>query len=813
MAKKKSGGNVFVALVIGVVVLVANVPRPVWIAIGIASAVLCVIYLVTRAKKSAPVLQAQPTTVPRSAPVAAAPLAKAYRIIKSSERPHVKAAKRYDPVLETPVLVSAPASDSHSVQAPLQYDLPKALKGHGPAMWLSADEPLQIADAAIRGGLIYVGRTLKTAAGAPDPCLINPALKVGTTGDFTQRNDMGYWPSYSDISPAARRAYLNWLATGRDDPRADIGYVFLFFYGLERRAIVDSPKDAQAAAERPAIAGELRRLLSVYADKSPSFRRYASELLSWVSMAEVSSTLYADPVPEFPRTMELPFFVRLALGQAAVDRAPVPMSLALAWAKLDPACRLRTPAIRCAEQFDLVFAQKYTESFGQGIVLPLNRTKLRFVYSAASSALRNVNITLNFGDTPDVSVLTGPIRKIQEVVEAATKALEPYSRYVGKDASSRTALEGLLQLPATLWPADAQQAFTTLKARMGEGMIAMSFQALLTTLDAQSILTRDKTLALARALESINIGIEPDVLSGAKLPKPEEKVVLFYVPPGEAASRVTPAYLAATLTLDLAASVAMADGEFSASEMSLLRGQIQSWSHLTPNHLRRLLAHLRLLMIAPPSLASLKKKLEPLDVTARDSIATFMASLAQVDGLVSPDEVKMLEKVYKALGVEPKRVFTDVHAAAAGADKVSGAATAAAHQPGSFKLDLDRIAALQKDTEKVSALLAGIFREEESVAFEQASASDTSDVDSELTGSTADFLGLDATHAALARLLLSRPEWTRAELQDAAADLDVLLDGALERINEASFDTHDIPFTEGDDPIVINTELMEKIEA
>ncbi len=38
-------------------------------------------------------------------------------------------------------------------------------------------------------------------------------------------------------------------------------------------------------------------------------------------------------------------------------------------------------------------------------------------------------------------------------------------------------------------------------------------------------------------LESMNIGIEPDVLGGAKLPKPDEKVVLFAVPPAEVTAR------------------------------------------------------------------------------------------------------------------------------------------------------------------------------------------------------------------------------------------------------------------------------------
>src|SRR3546814_6430671 len=66
-------------------------------------------------------------------------------------------------------------------------------------------------------------------------------------------------------------------------------------------------------------------------------------------------------------------------------------------------------------------------------------------------------------------------------------------------------------------------------------------------------------------------------------------------------------------------------------------------------------------------------------------------------------------------------------------------------------------------------------------------------------------LALDEAHSSLVRLLLSRPSWSRAELLDAASDLDLMLDGALERINEASFDVNDAPLIEGDDPLLINS--------
>lgn len=263
------------------------------------------------------------------------------------------------------------------------------------------------------------------------------------------------------------------------------------------------------------------------------------------------------------------------------------------------------------------------------------------------------------------------------------------------------------------------------------------------------------------------------------------------------------------LTLDLASAVAAADGEFSAREMAHLRAQVQSWSHLTPNHTRRLLAHLRLLMATPASLTALREKLEPLDAAAKETVAAFVAMVAQSDGDVSPTEVKMLEKVYKALGVEPKKVFSDVHAVAAGA--TSTAAVAVKVRNAGFKLDAARIAALQKDTETVSALLSGIFKEED--ASEPVIDEPEPESDGEAT--SPGLLGLDEAHSALARLLLSRPKWTKDELSDAAIDLDLdlMIDGAIEALNEAAFDLHDIPFTEGEDVVTVNPELLEKLEA
>ena len=142
---------------------------------------------------------------------------------------------------------------------------------------------------------------------------------------------------------------------------------------------------------------------------------------------------------------------------------------------------------------------------------------------------------------------------------------------------------------------------------------------------------------------------------------------------------------------------------------------------------------------------------------------------------------------------------------AAGA--ASTASTAAKVEEAGFRLDPARIAALQKDTEAVSAMLSSIFKEEEQPAPTMVEA------DPEFEAPLAGLLGLDEAHSALARLLLSRPEWTREELSDAAADLDLMVDGAIETLNEAAYGKHEVPFAEGEDSVTINLELLEMLEA
>jgi uncharacterized tellurite resistance protein B-like protein len=271
--------------------------------------------------------------------------------------------------------------------------------------------------------------------------------------------------------------------------------------------------------------------------------------------------------------------------------------------------------------------------------------------------------------------------------------------------------------------------------------------------------------------------MEPDVLAGNKTPRAEDKIALFATSPEDGTARNTPAYAAATVTLDLACAAAIADGEISAHELLHLTRQINSWAHLSEAHRKRLKSRLRLGIDQPPTLAALKKKLEPLPDAAKRSLGKFLAHLAQADGQVTPHEVKFLERVYKTLGLDAQLLYSDLHAVPETGTQATSPAIGGKPkvEPATgFTLDAARIAQLQKETDEVSTLLARVFAEEPvpeevlaSAAQDEPQLADTG------------LLGLSADLSTFLRRLVSRHSWPRDDLSDVAADMELMLDGTL----------------------------------
>jgi hypothetical protein len=148
---------------------------------------------------------------------------------------------------------------------------------------------ITIDNVSIDSGLFYLGSELPSDSFRTELCLINPSLPVAKSGGRAV-DAPGYYPSYANLKPVQRRAFLEWLANGRKDPDVDISYVFVFFYGLEYRVFKQG-----ATADALEVIREVERLIEIYGTQR-SFLSYASRLISYARLLIANPSRPAKPL-------------------------------------------------------------------------------------------------------------------------------------------------------------------------------------------------------------------------------------------------------------------------------------------------------------------------------------------------------------------------------------------------------------------------------------------------------------------------------------------------------------------------------------
>ncbi len=725
--------------------------------------------------------------------------------------------------LQHPAVPQARAARTQQPAAPQT----RAATPPGPrAKWVPPGEAVEVAGFSIPGGMLYFGTGLppiKEWRVATEPALINPGLRVQTSGADLEGKLLSYWPSYTEIHPTSRAAYLTWLAGGRCAPDAAIGFVFLFFYGLERRLLFDHAQSPIPPAEREAIQSEVERLLQIYGH-SNSFRRYASTLhgLGFLLRGSVDTETLAPP--RHRDGWELPLVTRLTLGVLATEGKRLPAEWAHSWVLTAPDFFLRTPAQRCPEEFSELFRLRYQESFGEGLPLRPNKTLLKVEYQPASASFGGV-VALTT-DLPDIARTTATFDRLRSLAEQCTQELDPYSRWVGRTGETASP-PAVALLPAPLARGRGNEATRAL----GDWLETRLGGQNLTLIDSVGLLahwpSKDQARPSRRELETLSeflasrgFGIEPDIALGGSALSKSQSAALFRLP-GGIRDKPSPAYQGASVLLHLAATVAAADGEVSMAEERHLIDHLDKALNLPVSDRVRLEAHFRWLAEAPPSLARSKKAIEGLSQDERRGIAAFLISLAGADGHLAPAEMAALSKIYPLLGLEPQSLYADVHqlmsSQVAPAEEpvsvrpaevpkgygISPPAKAKA-SPQGIELDLAKVRAKLSETERVSRLLGEIFVDEES---------STPAPPPTVKPAADDFAiaGLDGAHSALLLRLGGAPSWERAQVERLADALGLLPDGALEVINEAAIKACGAPLLEGDELIELDSEILQEM--
>jgi uncharacterized tellurite resistance protein B-like protein len=675
-------------------------------------------------------------------------------------------------------------------------------RGRQDVRWVPLGTPVTVQGLTLTGGL-YVGTGLAPVSGygGAEPALVDPTLPVDLRRPDVEGRQMGYWPSYTEIPPASRGGYLRWLEAGRP-AGAYIGYVFLFFYGIERRIFHD-----EDSAEAPALLAEVERLLALYGGTG-SFQGYAGEFLAAARLLGEGRSV-AELVPPRERIgWDVPLEVRVAAGALAGAGEPLPAEWALGWAVNSPEIPLRTPATRCTEEFAELFITRYSAAYGDGLRIKPNKTMLRLQYRPASASFGGRQIALSADGVPDVTRLTGPTKKLAALVAEVTDALDGYSRHVGRHADRESA-----RAVALLPPELARDRLPASGARLleqvpADGLVVVATDELAGLLGASGKLPKRDAAAVAALLAGHGVAIEPDVRVGAANFSHHRQAVLWS--DNDASASAGDGFGAATVLLHLSVTVSASDGDVSVAEEQHLEAELETAFDLSATARRRLRAHLRWLLAERPGVAGLKARVGALAPPQRQLIAKYLLAVAGADGHVSPQEIDTLRRLYGLLGLDPDTVHRDIHGLAApsaptsviGADADQGAFAV----PGRVMLDERRLADVLSSTQQVAAVLDSVFAGEPEADPEPAS-----DPEDDAGEPDASIAGLDLHHTALVHRLASRPAWRRADFDALAGELALLPAGAVETINHAAFSVADALLLEGDDPIELDGDVLKEM--
>lgn len=678
-----------------------------------------------------------------------------------------------------------------------------------------------------------------------EPSTIESALPVNLNPDGATL-ELPYWPNYRDMTPPQRGVYQRWLATGRRNPDIAIGYVFVYFYGLERRLLVDQKDHAQ-------ILREISRLLSIYSSNR-SFRRYALTLF-WLG---TNLMIHAGKTEDVPISEVLKVEGRwdeqimgLCLSVFNYLNLPVPSTLALRLAENDPRSVRSVVKKRHPELFRKLFRQQYKKQYPDRMTISrVGKRPLIHQHQTASSALSwREDISGTIPELPNVLAIGSQFKPLSEIWNRCVEELRQYDKTQRKDDSGEVTSEAYEALPVALRQGDhpefgqwweVKEAHTD---NDGWAFVPVSVLASIKGVAQRNKLTLAQCRQLLQTADAMGFGIEPDARVTRRAYRWDEKIALFVLDEDAGPDR-SPGYLAAATLLRLGLVVAEADGSIDQDELDQITRHLEDQFELSDTESVRLEHLQHMLTIEGAGFQLLTRRLvQSLDNKQLRMVGGFLIGVAAADGVITPAEHMALKQLYKKLGIPGDDLEnllqstqehgpTEITPAKPGTRSGERIPGKPSKQQG-FTLDRSRVQEIMGQTSEVAAILSEAMRfedgEEEPVevtpvtqpavadTVQQGAIQDPSQsdlvIEATVTAHTVStrYEGLDPRYHGFLEAVVQRDSLSGAELRELADQCGVMPNGAIDKVNEWAMENLGDMLMDGDtrsETVYVETDLL-----
>lgn len=760
---------------------------------------------------------------------------------KLKRQPQYKSAS--DQTFEVEISLTGTLNDDSGRSIPAGHD---DLAGE----WIPLGKETLIKGKTIPGGGFYLRDSKGDKGALDDPSLVDATLNVSAGVTYQYEDpDISYYPRYRDLNARAKGAYLDWLASDRKDPKAPITYPFIYFYGIERRFLLDHLQGSKVGIdELRALFKEVNRLRNVY-DGNRSFRGYANRLMDLMILykPELFPSI-GQPFISGPNSLSL----RYQIGLSALNDRPIGPALAFGWVRYHPEYSGGTVMRRCEKVFKKLFILRYKQQYGRGFRVQPNKRNLDIRYTAASSLFSyygRTNLELPKVAVPDPFELVGPLRKLEKVADPVLEELKPLSRYLGKEGHRPDDIEASLLLPKALIAEDMPPVLWKLKKILTNHLDSKERLFPVVSLwkelgkPAPEKLNKSELDLLSRIMDNLDIGFAPDPRYHQVKPDPKGNISLYRLD-DEAREGLGERLSDYAFVVRLGAMVAIQNERDTQEFEAVGDMMIDSNMHLSDPEKRSLHSYLHWCMDTKISMAGVKKSVNSMDQNQIDVLSRTLVAIALADGHASSDEIKQLERIYAAMGLDQALVTRDIHEAS-GYSAMARSSLTPGTEPKHeafdsstppkvltpdtrvtkpFSLDEAVLAMHEGETRDAQKILGGIFTSEDEendltiILNETAVGPEEdgeqivdSDDDGELEGNTL-FDGLNETHQSFMTLLLEAPEWSRADVDTMATGLGLMTDGAIEVVNDWAFDQVGAPLIEDEGAeVVIDQDTLKEL--
>lgn len=670
-----------------------------------------------------------------------------------------------------------------------------------PLQWYGPNTNFDLQGFRISNPCTYVG-SVQNHDRNSEPSQIDRSLPVRQAATATP---LPYWPSYANATPEQRCIYLAWLGSDRKKLPPEDGYLFVFYYGLERRVLVDQ-------SDFEPIFTEIQRLRAMHAAQSRqgprgSFQHYSTELLWYLVCAHPDAIRERDieALAKETRTWTEQS-VAAVLGWYATNQHPLPPGLALIVAEQSTHSKRSVVLKRVREKFEELYTKRYEQEFGSGLLLRSAKAPRTLAYRPASSALGSQKVTI-----PNPAGLPSQFRKLSDIWNQCVDDLRKLSTVVKDKAASEMTLAAWEAMPKELKTGTdhplAESIYELVERNTddkGGTFFHVADVATLMGIEPREKLTLKQSRKIAETVEEAGFAVEPDArLSGQPYEREELLAVFPHAYEGEPDRE---RYIAASSILRFGVEVAEADEAVKDLEVSRIVEHVENAFQLNDHERRRCEALRSLLAKTGSDITGLGRKLKAeLSEADRRAIGRLLVVVAGADGTISKAEITALRRCYKSLGLSPDEVDNTLRELAPPSDDAP--VTVLEKRPGpkgeeipppppsqaSVKLDKSAIMRIMAETREVSGMLlqAMTFNEDDSgqpdhrllpspaepTTSKETAIAEKTDADSP----PARFLGFYAA-------LLAQERWTKEDAQSLARSHGHMLSGALEAINEWAFD-------------------------